>query len=143
MPYVRIWVHLIWATKNRENLISRELKPGLWAHIMKNASEKQIYLDQINGTGDHCHCLISLGATQSISKVAFLLKGESSKWVNASGLIGSHFDWQDEYLAGSVSESMVPRVRNYIKNQQEHHRKKSFREEYELFLKKYHFMTGG
>ncbi len=78
MPYVRIWIHLIWATKNREKLINRQLKPVLLSHILKNASKKKIYLDYINCVQDHCHALVSLGATQSISKVAFLLKGESS-----------------------------------------------------------------
>ncbi len=143
MPYVRIWVHLIWSTKNCEKLITSQLDPALLKYILKNASQKKIYLDCINCIQDHCHALLSLGATQSISKVAFLLKGESSNWVNANKLINDYFEWQDEHLAGSVSESMVPKVRKYIKNQEEHHRKKSFKEEYELFIEKYGFKTRG
>lgn len=73
---------------------------------------------------------------QSISKIAFLLKGESSYWVNDYKLSRTKFEWQDEYIAVSVSESLVPKVRDYIRNQEEHHRKKSFKEGYDVFLKK-------
>jgi REP element-mobilizing transposase RayT len=68
-----------------------------------------------------------------------LLKGESSFWINRSGLISSHFGWQDEYFAVSVSESMVPMVRKYIANQEEHHRRKRFQEEYDELVKRYGF----
>ncbi len=139
MPFVRIWVHLIWSTKNREKIISKNLKPKLLTHILENAKQKEIYIDQINCTIDHCHALISLGASQNISKVAFLLKGESSHWVNKNKLAPGHFEWQDEYIAVSVSESQVGKVRNYVKNQEEHHRKKTFKEEYDLFIEKYGF----
>lgn len=139
MPYVRIWVHLIWSTKNREKIISKKLKPVLLQHILQNARQKNIYIDKINCVADHCHALISLGTSQSISKVAFLLKGESSHWVNENKAAVGHFEWQDEYIAVSVSESQVEKIRDYIKNQDEHHRIKSFSEEYELFIKKYSF----
>ena len=139
MPYVRIWIHLIFSTKNRGKLISKALKPKLINHIRENALQKEIHIDFINCVSDHCHLLISLGASQSISDVARLIKGESSNWVNKNKLSKFHFAWQEEYIAVSVSESQVDRVRNYIKNQEEHHRVKTFREEYELFLKKYGF----
>ena len=139
MPYIRIWVHLIWSTKNRERLISRNLKPLLIQHIIDNAKNKKIYLSQINCVADHCHALISLGGSQSISKVAFLIKGESSHWVNENKLVAGHFEWQDESIAVSVSDSHVERVKAYIKDQEEHHRIKSFAEEYDLFLKRYGF----
>ncbi len=139
MPFVRIWVHLIWSTKNRERIITKKLRPALLSHMKENAKQKNIFLDQINCVEDHCHALISLGASQTISKVTFLLKGESSHWINENRLIMGKFGWQDEYMALSVSESQVEKVRNYIKNQEEHHRRKSFREEYEEFIKKYGF----
>ena len=78
MPYVRMWVHLIWSTKNRERTITKKLKPLLLSHMRENAKEKKIFLDSINCVSDHCHALISLGSEQSISKIAFLIKGESS-----------------------------------------------------------------
>jgi hypothetical protein len=68
-----------------------------------------------------------------------LIKGESSNWVNKNKLLNGKFEWQDEYIAISVSESLVEKVVDYIKNQEEHHRVKSFEEEYNLFLKKYNF----
>lgn len=137
MPFVRIWVHLIWSTKNREKIINKNLKPKLLNHILENAKQKGIYIDQINCIADHLHALISLDTSQSISKVAFLLKGESSHWVNENKISPVHFEWQDEYIAVSVSESQVDKVRMYIKNQETHHRKMSFKDEFDLFIKKY------
>ena len=111
MPYLRVWIHLIWATKNRQPLISKELRPKLFAHIRENARKKGIHLDSINGVADHVHALIALKADQLIAKVAQLLKGESSHWVNDQKLTPHKFEWQDEYIALSVSESAVDAVR--------------------------------
>lgn len=107
MAYIKIWIHFVWGTKSRKPLISTKLKPILINHITENAKSKKIYIDSINGEKEHIHILMSLGASQSISKVANLLKGESSHWVNAQNIIRGKFDWQDEYFAVSVSESMV------------------------------------
>jgi putative transposase len=142
MPYVRIWVHLIWSTKNREPLITEDIRQKVLDHIQANATKKEIYLDCINGTCDHVHALISLRADQSIAKVAQLLKGESSYWINKERITKGTFEWQDEYIAVSVSESKVDAVRKYIKGQKEHHRTKSFAEEYAEFEKKYGFVKG-
>lgn len=139
MPYINIWIHLIWSTKNRQPFLKKELKSKIISHIKENAKNKNIYLDFINGDTDHIHTLISLKADQSISKIAHLLKGESSHWVNQNHLTKTEFAWQEEYIAVSVSHSAVNKVRNYIKNQEEHHRKKSFPEEYQLFIDKYGF----
>jgi len=139
MPFTKIWIHLIWSTKNREKLINKELKKILLQHIKENARLKEIFIDTLNCVQDHIHLLISLGREQTISKIVMLIKGESSNWVNKNKLLKGKFEWQDEYIAVSVSESQVDKVREYIKNQEEHHRIKSFEEEYNLFLKKYHF----
>jgi len=139
MPYVRIWVHLIWSTKNREPYLLGEIGSRVKNHIIENADKKDIHLDCINGSTDHLHALISLKADQSISKVAQLLKGESSHWVNEQNLSRLKFEWQDEYFALSVAESEIGAVREYIRNQEEHHRKKSYSEEYTEFMKKYGF----
>ncbi len=80
--------------------------------------------------------MISLGSSQSISEVVRLIKGESSNWINKNNLSRMHFSWQEEYIALSVSDSQVDRVREYIKNQEEHHRVKTFADEYDLFIKK-------
>ena len=140
MPsFIKIWIHFIWSTKNRERLIHKELKYKLYDHIKANAREKNIYLDHINGIEDHVHVLISLKGDQAASKVAFLLKGESSHWVNVNKLSRTKFEWQNEFIAISVSESLLPKVREYIRTQEEHHKKKSFKDEYDTFLKKYGF----
>jgi putative transposase len=136
MPFIRIWVHLIWSTKNREKVISSGLKPMLLEHIKANAKGKNIWIDNVNCVSDHVHALISLGAEQSISRVAMLLKGESSHWINSQDLTKIKFEWQDEYIAISVSESNVEAVRRYILNQEDHHRQKSFTDEYNEFLTK-------
>lgn len=78
-------------------------------------------------------CLISLGSGQNIDKIMMLLKGESSYWINKNKLLRHKFEWQDEYFAVSVSESLVNRTRTYIKYQEDHHKKKTFHEEYEEF----------
>lgn len=137
MPFIRVWIHFIWSTKNREKIISKELKNALLNHIISNAQEKTIWIDSINCISDHIHVLISLNTDQLISKTVMLLKGESSYWVNRNKLTKTKFEWQDEYIAVSVSESNADKVRRYIQNQEEHHRKKSFSEEYDDFMKRH------
>jgi putative transposase len=139
MPLVKVWIHLIWSTKNRKKLIVSQLKSALLNHIKENAVKKSIFIDTVNCVSDHIHMVISLKGDQSISKVLNLIKGESSYWVNKSELLKVKFEWQDEYIAISVSESQLESVRNYIENQEEHHKLKTFAEEYDLFVKKYGF----
>lgn len=128
-------IHFIWATKNRQPLINKELKPLLLSHIKENSIKKGIFIDCQNCVENHIHLLISLGTEQTISKIAMLIKGESSLWVNRQNIIRHKFEWQDDYIALSVSESAIPIVRNYIANQEIHHKKKTFAKEYQDFLK--------
>lgn len=139
MPYTKLWIHLIWSTKDREAYITKELKPKLLSHIRENAKLKNIHIDFINCVKDHIHILINNHPDQKLSDVIRLIKGESSHWVNKNKLIKFKFEWQDEYIALSVSESAVDKVRNYIKNQEEHHKTKSFIDEYKEFIKKMGF----
>jgi putative transposase len=140
MPFIKAYIHFVWSTKNREPFLdSKELRIRVWNHIRENAIKKAIFIDFINGYSDHCHCLISLGADQTIQKTMQLIKGESSFWINNQQLTKTKFEWQDEYFAVSISESMLDKVRDYIKNQEEHHSKKTFEEEYENFISKYGF----
>jgi putative transposase len=136
MPYTKIWIHLIWTTKNRGKLISPELKPKLLSHIKEYTSARDIHLDFINCTSDHVHAIISMNPDQMLCRIMQLIKGESSSWINRSRLIHQHFAWQEEYIAYSLSESRLNYLREYIKNQEEHHRKKSLSEEISLILKK-------
>src|ERR1700712_712920 len=110
MPYTKVMIHFIWSTKNRQPIISASLKPLLLAHIKANSKLKNIFIDTLNCVEDHIHLLISLGTEQTISKVAMLIKGESSFWVNKQKLLNQKFEWQDEYIALSVSESGVDKV---------------------------------
>jgi REP element-mobilizing transposase RayT len=140
MPFVKVYIHFVWSTKNRVRFLNtKDLRFKVWEHIRANAREKGIFIDFINGYADHCHCLVSLGVDQTIQKVMQLIKGESSFWINKNKLTAVKFEWQDEYFAVSVSASMLDIVRNYIKNQEEHHRKKTFQEEYDEFIIKYGF----
>lgn len=140
MPFVKIYIHCVWGTKNRyPYLDSKELRLMVWKHIFDNAKEKGIFIDTISGYSDHCHCLISLGTDQTIQKVLQLIKGESSFWINKNELTEEQFGWQDEYFAVSISESMIDKIRKYIYNQEEHHLTKSFQEEYDEFMSKYKF----
>jgi putative transposase len=137
MSHVRIWVHLVFSTKNREPLLKDSFRYDLFKHIADNCVEKDIFLKSINGHTDHIHCLISLGKDQSISKISQLIKGESSFWINRNNLTHDKFSWQDDYFAVSVSESQVDAVVRYIKHQEKHHAIKPFAEEIDEFMKKY------
>ncbi len=139
MPFTKVMLHFIWATKDRQPIISNELKPLLLAHIKENSIKKDIFIDTLNCVEDHIHLLISLGTEQTISKVAMLIKGESSFWVNQQKIIMDKFEWQDDYIALSVSQSAIQNVRAYITNQEEHHKKKTFAQEYDEFLKLHGF----
>jgi putative transposase len=138
MSWVRVWIHIVFSTKNRTPFLdSHLLRERFFHHIMQNSKEKEIWIDSVNGYQDHVHCLISLGKDQTISKVVQLIKGESSYWINKEKLIKSKFIWQDDFWAVGVSESHLDSVRNYIKLQEEHHRSKTFTEEVDDFMKKY------
>jgi putative transposase len=137
MSYVKIWVHLVFSTKDRYPHLTKEIRIEIQKHIMNNCIEKNIFLQAINGYTDHLHCLISLGKEQSISSVSQLIKGESSFWINKNKLTKEKFSWQDDFFAVSVSESQVEKIINYIKNQEAHHAHKSFEEEVNEFMAKY------
>jgi len=137
MSYVKIWVHLVFSTKNRVPLLTKEIRYDVHNHIIDNCKEKNIFLQAVNGYTEHLHCLVSLGKEQSIAEVAKLIKGESSFWINKNKLTKEKFMWQDDYFAVSVSESHRERVEDYIKNQEAHHAKKSFAEEVDEFMTKY------
>jgi len=143
MPYARVWIHYVWSTKNREPQLVESMRQKVFQHLKLNAAEKGIYMDCVNGYIDHVHCLVSLGTEQTIAKVMQLIKGESAFWINKQNLIKNKLEWQDEYFAVSVSESNVEAVRKYILNQEEHHKKKTFLQEYNEFISKYGFQKFG
>ncbi|MFA6400439.1 MAG: IS200/IS605 family transposase [Salinivirgaceae bacterium] len=140
MPYVKVYIHFVWSTKNRHPyLTTLDLREKVWKHILENAKEKGIYIDFIGGYIDHCHCLVSMGIDQTIKDLAQMIKGESSFWINKQDFCKSQFNWQNDYFVASVSESMIDATRNYIKNQENHHKDRSFKDEYNDFLEKHGF----
>jgi putative transposase len=137
MSYVRVWIHAVFATKHRQPLLTDSFKPRLCRHIEENARQKQLFLDCVNGSRDHLHCLFQLGKTCSVAETLLLIKGESSHWANRELPASERFSWQDDYFAVSVSESRVGQVRAYIHNQEEHHRIVTFEQEAEAFARKF------
>ncbi len=139
MPYIRIWVHAVWSTHCRKPVLTKEIREKVFKHIRENAILKNIHIKEINGFSDHLHCLISLSSDQNIATLMNLIKGESSYWINKNKLCKEHFSWQDEYFAVSVSQSGIDSLCQYIMNQENHHQKKTFQQEYDEFMEKYGF----
>ena len=135
MGYIKIYVHFVWTTKDREPILHKQIRDKIFSHIRENARAKGIFIDFIGGYIDHVHCLISLNTEQSISQTIQLIKGESSFWINKNKLIKRKFEWQCEYYGISVNIRQIDRVRNYIKNQEKHHSKYSYQREFEEFRK--------
>lgn len=141
MSYVRNWLHCVWGTKNRYPFLTPESKEAIIEHIVQNAKLKSIYIDIINGHKEHLHCIISLHPEQSLSKVIQLIKGESSFWINKNNITRQQFEWADEYFGVSFGESQLQNVRTYIRNQEVHHRIKTWEEEYTEFFTIYGFQV--
>jgi putative transposase len=135
--YVSILIHYIFSTKNREKIISPEIQDRVWAYMGGIARENNMKALSIGGVQEHAHALLSLPSTISIAKAIQLIKGGSSKWISDTFPSLKDFTWQVGYGAFSVSISHVDETINYIKNQKEHHRHKTFQEEYLAFLKKH------
>ena len=133
-------VHCVWSTKGREPCLTADLRERLWPYLGGIAKQNQMKALAIGGASDHVHVLLSLPATLSIAKAMQLLKGNSSKWLREAFPKMHSFAWQEGYGAFSVSISGVDATVAYIRNQAEHHRTRSFREEYATILKKHGFV---
>lgn len=135
--YTQIHIHFVFAVKFRQAIICDEWKAELYkyiAGIIKNNNHKLL---AINGVSDHIHILIGIRPAQSISELMKNIKQDSSKWINKNRFLKSHFEWQEGYGAFSYSKSQLVAVVNYIQNQESHHKKKTFSEEYIDFLEKF------
>lgn len=133
----KIWIHAIWSTKYRLPLIHPKAEFKIHHFIAEQLREQGCPVRIINGMPDHIHCLFLLSPQKSIAEVIKQIKGSSSHFINQNNLIPEKFAWQTGYAAYSVSESVVKKVFEYIKNQKSHHQKKSFQQEYEDFIKRY------
>lgn len=132
-------MHCVFSSKERRPLLSVGIRERLWPYLGGIARENGMKALAIGGTADHVHLLLSLPATLPVSKAMQLLKGNSSKWLGETfaELRPQGFAWQEGFGAFSIGISGVEDTIRYIRAQEEHHRKKSFREELEVFLKKH------
>ena len=132
MSYTNIILHCVWSTYKRTSYLdNKDLRNKLFSHIVSNSRSKGIVIMQIGGYADHIHVLLVLKADQSLSKLIQFIKGESSYWFQKN--YNAALKWQDDYYAISVSPSKLKIVTNYIRNQEYHHNKQSFRDEASLF----------
>ena len=135
--YTQIHIQAVFSVQNRQCIISDSWKNELYKYItgiIKNNKHKPL---AINGMPDHIHILFGLRPAQSISDLLQDIKGSSSKWINEKKFVKRKFSWQEGYGAFSYRKSDIPQIINYIRNQQEHHRRKSFTEEYLELLKEF------
>jgi REP element-mobilizing transposase RayT len=130
-------VQFVFAVKYRNGLIIPSLKEELYQYISGIIKHHNHKLLAINGMPDHVHIFIGMRPTQSISDLMQDIKGSSSKWINEKKFLKVKFEWQEGYGAFSYSKSQVDNVINYIKNQEQHHKKESFRDEYLNFLNRF------
>ena len=135
--YSKIYLHLVFSVKGRENLINPEWQDEIYkyiAGIIHNKGQKSII---VNGFSDHIHCLIGIKPSILISDLVRDIKNNSSKFISTKGFVKGKFQWQEGYGIFSHSESQIDKVYNYILNQNEHHRTKTFKEEYIELLSKF------
>ena len=135
--YSRCWLHLVWTTLDREAMLTKPAAVRGSRFLAEYSVEKGIYMKINYFNPEHVHALIDLPTNKKIEEVTQLFKGSSSHWINENRLLRGRFSWGRGYGAFSVSHSDVGRVAAYIAEQEEHHRKKSFGEEFELFVRKY------
>ena len=135
--YVSSYMHCVFSTNGRLRLIDPDLQERLWPYIGGIARENGMKAIAIGGIEDHVHMLLSLPATLSFAKAVQLIKGGSSKWVHEEFPRSKDFGWQEGYGAFSVSRSQIDKTVDYINRQKEHHRKRSFQEEFMELLDKH------
>ena len=135
--YTQLYIHAVFAVKNRECVISKSWKNDLYKYItgiVQNNGNKMLV---INGVNDHIHLFFGINPNQSLSDLMKDVKANSSKWINDNKFVMGRFSWQTGYGAFSYSHSQLDNVIQYINKQEEHHQKRSFREEYLELLNKF------
>ena len=129
--YSRCWLHLIWETLRREPTLEKRAAARASVNLSEYSYEKGIYMKINHFNADHTHALIDLPTNQTIEQGVHLFKGSSSHWINENQLVKGRFAWGRGYGTFSVSHSDVDKVANYIARQEEHHRKRTFADEYD------------
>jgi putative transposase len=133
----RLHIHLIFSTKHRAPLLHDAVRDSLHRYMAVVLQNLGCPPTLINSVEDHVHILFELARTVAVSAAVEAVKKTSSKWIKTQGSELAHFAWQGGYGAFAVSESLVPALRDYIANQREHHRKRTFQEEYRIFLERH------
>ncbi len=141
--YLKLWIHAIWATKNRLPLIAQHIETSLHTQMKKEFSECGCLVKIINGMPDHVHCLFLMNAQKSVGDVIKQVKGSTSHWINQQNNLMEKFAWQTGYAAYSVSESQLNKVFEYIQYQKTHHAKTTFLKEYENFMALHRLTNNG
>jgi REP element-mobilizing transposase RayT len=135
--YHQIYLQIVFAVKYKESIIKKDWQPenfGVIGNLINEAGCKTII---VNGVEDHVHCLIGLKPAVSVSELMKTVKAKSSKYINDHSLTPQRFEWQEGYGVFSYSQSQVDSVYKYIQNQQDHHKKQTFKEEYLEFLQRF------
>ena len=132
--YTQLHVHVVIIVQNRKCLIRPGWKNELYKYITGIVQGEGHKLLQVNGMPDHIHLLIGLRPIQALSKLMQLVKQNTTVWINQNRLTNNHFSWQSGYAAFSLATTDVPRLIKYIQEQEVHHKKKTFEEEYIEFL---------
>lgn len=135
--YINSLHHVVFSTKERRKQITADLQPRLWSYLGGIARENDMKALAVGGVEDHVHLLLSLPSTIAIAKALQLVKGGSSKWVHDELPTHRDFAWQEGYGAFSIGVSQVDDTLRYIANQAEHHRVKSYEEEFIAFLERH------
>ena len=129
--------HIVFSTKDREPWLGENVRERLWPYLGGIARENGMMAIEIGGVADHVHLLLSVPPSVAVSKAVQLIKGGSSHWIKDTFPKMTYFAWQDGYGAFTVSESQLGAIREYIQRQAEHHRTKTFAEEYRAFLERH------
>ena len=132
--YTQIHIHAVFAVQNRISLISKLWEERLYQYITGIIQHKNHKLLAINGMSDHVHILFGMRPTQSLSDLMQDIKGDSSRWINENRFVNGKFSWQEGFGGFSYSKSQISAVANYIEKQEEHHKTKTFIDEYRKIL---------
>jgi putative transposase len=135
--YTQLYIHYIFAVQNRISLINNKWKEQLYKYINGIIIQQGHKPFAINGMPDHIHVLVSMSPKQAPSDLMFDVKRSSTLWINEHKFVSGKFSWQEGFGAFSYGKSQIPTIVNYIENQEKHHKKQTFYEEYLDFLKLY------
>ena len=134
---VKNYIHIVFSTKNRQPFIDQSIKEELHAYLGGTCKELGCPVLAVGGMEDHVHILCMLSRNMALSELVGKVKANSSKWIKTKGEQYANFYWQNGYGGFSVNPTETEVVIKYIQTQEEHHKKRTFKEEYRLFLKKY------